>query len=130
MEEGTELLARLRHAWGLEAASGDAAGAHAPGPLPLFTSCCPAWVTLVEKSYPALIPHLSSAKSPQGMMGAVVKRYVAAKLGRAPVDVAVVSVRPCTANKHVAERAELRRGGEGQDIDLVLTTREFGRMLR
>ena len=128
MEEGTELLARLRQAWGLE--EGGPTGQHAPGPLPMFTSCCPAWVNLVEKSYPSLIPHLSSAKSPQGMMGAVLKRFFAAKLGRAPEDIAVVSIMPCTAKKHEAERAELQRSGEGQDVDLVLTTREFGHMLR
>ncbi|KAL4452172.1 hypothetical protein ABPG75_007834 [Micractinium tetrahymenae] len=145
MEEGTELLRRLRKAWGLElpAASGGAAHSaggeaashghehsHEPGPLPMFTSCCPGWVTTVEKSYPELIPHLSTCKSPAQMMGAVVKRYFAAKLGKSPEDICLVSVAPCTAKKYEAERGELRREGEGQDIDYVITTREFGRLLR
>ncbi len=91
MEEGSELLQRLAAAWqqqdqraqqpereeaqqpeGQEA--GRAAHGHAPGPLPLLTSCCPAWVNEVEQAYPRLLPHLSSCRSPQAMMGAVVKR--------------------------------------------------------
>ncbi|PSC71155.1 ferredoxin [Micractinium conductrix] len=153
MEEGTELLGRLRTAWGLEppaAADDDSSSSSAssagrqghqdeaagrghhqgPGPLPMFTSCCPGWITTVEKSYPELIPHLSTCKSPAQMMGAVVKCYFAAKLGRQAEDICLVSIAPCTAKKYEAERAEMLREGEGQDIDYVVTTREFGRMLR
>eukprot|EP00887_Chlorella_sp_A99_P001323 scaffold14.g1323.t1 len=91
----TELLQRLAAAWGggggeaADAAAGGA-GAHAhhgPGPLPMFTSCCPAWINFVEKSYPELLPHISSCKSPQMMMGAVVKHYWANKMGLKPEDV-------------------------------------------
>ncbi len=64
------------------------------------------------------------------MMGAVVKRYFAQKMGLQPEDICLVSVMPCTAKKHEAERAELRRAGEAQDIDYVITNREFGHMLR
>lgn len=133
MEEGTELLQRLQHAWGLDndAQAGDEHGhEHAPGPLPMFTSCCPAWINLVEKSFPELIPNLSTCKSPQQMMGAVVKRFYASKLGVAPDEICLVSFMPCTAKKHEAERKEQRRPGEGLDVDFVLTTREFGHMLR
>ena len=132
MEEGTELLNRLKAAWGLlEApAEGSHGHGHAPGPLPMFTSCCPGWITLVEKSYPELIPHLSTCKSPQQMMTALVKRYFAQKVGVKPEDVCVVSFMPCTAKKHEAERPEQQRPDEPQDTDYVLTTREFGHLLR
>lgn len=122
------------------AASGEAAAAgghahgeghgHAPGPLPMFTSCCPAWINLVEKSYPELIPHLSSCKSPQMMMGAVVKHYWAKKMGLRPEDVCLVGVMPCTAKKHETERAEFRDEAGMYDCDMVITTREFGHLLR
>lgn len=123
MEEGTELLQRLQSAWGL-------ASQEQAGPLPMFTSCCPGWVTLVEKSYPELIPNLSTCKSPQQMMGAVVKRHFAFKLGIKPEDMCLVSFMPCTAKKHEAEREEQLRKGELHDVDYVLTTREFGHLLR
>lgn len=91
MEEGTELISRLthylQHGGGKEhtlstqppAQHGHGHAAehaeHGPGVLPMFTSCCPGWVTEVEKEYPELIPHLSTAKSPQQMLGAVIKTY-------------------------------------------------------
>ena len=96
----------------------------------MFTSCCPGWVTLVEKSYPELIPNLSTCKSPQQMLGAVVKRYFAEKMGLKREDVSLVSFMPCTAKKHEAEREEVQRSGVAQDVDYVLTTREFGHLLR
>ncbi|PRW56960.1 ferredoxin [Chlorella sorokiniana] len=133
MEEGTELLSRLRRAWGLDqgADSGHSGhDSHAPGPLPMFTSCCPGWITTVEKSYPELIPHLSTCKSPAQMMGAVVKRHFASLINKKPEDICLVSVMPCTAKKYEAERGEMRREGEGPDIDYVITTREFGHLLR
>jgi iron only hydrogenase large subunit-like protein len=122
MEEGSELLERL---------SGHG------GPLPMFTSCCPGWVNLVEKSYPELIPHLSSCKSPQGMMGALVKSYWAKQRGLDPSDVVMVSVMPCTAKKDEAHRPEDRAktfsaklGHTVPNNDYVLTTRELGRIMR
>ncbi|EFN56510.1 hypothetical protein CHLNCDRAFT_34957 [Chlorella variabilis] len=111
--------------WWVECAHG-----HAPGPLPMFTSCCPAWINLVEKSYPELIPHLSSCKSPQMMMGAVVKHYWAKKKGLKPEDVCLVGIMPCTAKKHETERKEFRNENGAYDCDYVITTREFGHMLR
>ena len=149
MEEGTELLKRLQHAWEKENQNSDSSSSnatsssapsssssssslrpHGSGPLPMFTSCCPGWVTLVEKSYPELIPNLSTCKSPQQMLGAVVKRYFAEKMGLKREDVSLVSFMPCTAKKHEAEREEVQRSGEAQDVDYVLTTREFGHLLR
>ena len=91
MEEGTELLSRLKKEPGA-------------GPLPMFTSCCPGWINLVEKSYPELIPNLSSCKSPQGMMGAALKNVWAPRMERDPADVVSVSIMPCTAKKDEAHR--------------------------
>eukprot|EP00887_Chlorella_sp_A99_P003926 scaffold11.g3926.t1 len=137
MEEATELLGRVTHAMAGGAVPAPAAAdhavvhaAHAPGPLPMFTSCCPAWINMVEKSYPELIPHLSTCRSPQQMHAAVIKSYVAPKLGVAAEDICLVSVMPCTAKKHEAEREELARESAGPDVDYVITTREFGRLLR
>jgi len=130
MEEGTELIGRIQKG----------------GPFPMFTSCCPAWINLVEKCYPEYLPNLSSCKSPQGMLGALVKELFAKKLGRKPEDVIMVSIMPCTAKKDEAKRRQLSRAGreaghhadsydaiEGEaspDVDVVLTTRELGRLLR
>lgn len=124
MEEGTELLGRLSAAWGLTEPN------EHTGPLPMFTSCCPAWITMVEKSYPELIPHLSTCKSPQQMLGAVVKHYYAEKLGVKAENLCLVSIMPCTAKKSEADREEMKRSDEVRDVDYVLTTRELGHIFR
>lgn len=116
MEEGTELLERL-------AAGGDKAK-----PLPMFTSCCPGWVKYAEHNFPELLPNISSCKSPQQMMGSLIKTYLAEKEGINPEDIYVVSVMPCTAKKYEAARPEMARGGV-PDVDTVLTTREFSRLI-
>lgn len=113
MEEGSELLERLNKG----------------GKLPLITSCSPGWVTFVEKHHPELMEHLSTAKSPQGMFGAVVKTYYAQQMGWDPHDIVLVSVMPCTAKKFEARRPELGRDGY-QDVDYVLTTRELAKLIR
>lgn len=105
------------------------------GVLPMFTSCCPAWVNMVEQTYPELIPHLSSCRSPQQMLGSLVKTSVAKQLGVTPDKIIHVSVMPCVAKKGEAARPEFRKQVEGKDysvpdVDYVLTTRELGHMLR
>jgi iron-only hydrogenase group A len=119
MEEGTELLSRLR------AALVDGKDV----PLPMFTSCSPGWVKYAEHFWPEILPHISTAKSPQQMFGAVAKTYYAEKLGRRPEEITVVSIMPCTAKKFEAARPEMRASGV-QDVDIVLTTRELGRMIK
>ena len=99
------------------------------GVLPMITSCSPGWVTYLEKHHPELIDHLSTAKSPQAMFGAVAKTYYAQKMGWDPHDVVSVSVMPCTAKKYEASRPELGRDGY-QDVDYVLTTRELAKLIR
>lgn len=100
------------------------------GPLPMFTSCSPAWVKYCEHFYPGYLPHVSTCKSPQQMMGSLVKSYFAEVQQIDPESIFSVSVMPCTAKKMEAARPEMV-GAEGRrDVDAVLTTRELGRMLR
>ena len=99
------------------------------GPLPMMTSCSPGWVKFVETFYPEFIANISSCKSPQQMMGAIIKSYFAQKEGIDPEKIYSVAVMPCTAKKFEAQRAELGDDGVA-DVDAVLTTREVARLLR
>jgi iron-only hydrogenase group A len=119
MEEGTELLTRLKKAL----------VDHEPVALPMFTSCSPGWIKFAEYYYPQFLPNVSTCKSPQQMFGAVAKTYYARKIGRKPEDLVVVSVMPCTAKKFEAQRPEMNASGV-RDVDFVLTTRELARMIR
>lgn len=114
MEEGSELVHRLTKG----------------GALPQFTSCCPAWVDYVEKYYPDLLDMVSSAKSPMQMVGAVEKTYTAEKQNMDPAKMYTVAIMPCTAKKYEAYRDESMRSSGYQDVDLVLTTREFARLIK
>ncbi|HHY32648.1 MAG TPA: 2Fe-2S iron-sulfur cluster binding domain-containing protein [Firmicutes bacterium] len=121
------------------------------GKLPMFTSCCPAWVRFVETEYPGLVGHLSTCKSPHMMAGAVAKAVIHEAEGVSPEDVFVVSVMPCTAKKFEVARTEGHgpqglgplgasddgRGHGGaaargalRDVDAVLTTRELIRLVQ
>ncbi len=119
-EEAAELLERLR-----ESKS-----------IPQFTSCCPGWVKFCEYYYPDLLGNLSTAKSPQQMMGALVKTYYAERKGLNPGDIVSVAVMPCTAKKFECQRPEINGAGrllrrpELQDVDVVLTTRELAKLIK
>ncbi len=119
MEEGTELLTRLKKAL----VDGENV------PLPMFTSCSPGWINFAEYYYPEFLPNISTCKSPQQMFGAVAKTYYAQKIGVKAEDMVVVSVMPCTAKKFESQRAEMNGSGV-RDVDYVLTTRELGRMIK
>jgi iron-only hydrogenase group A len=119
IEEGTELLMRLKAALVEKK----------PVALPMFTSCSPGWIKFMEHYYPDMLDNLSTCKSPQQMFGAIAKSYYAQKIGRKPQDLFVVSVMPCTAKKYEAQRPEMNSSGV-QDVDVVLTTRELGRMIK
>ena len=120
MEEGTELLGRLN------AAIGGDKGVK----LPLMTSCCPGWVSFMEKHFPELADNLSTAKSPQQMFGAVAKSWLAHRLGIEPENVYSISIMPCIAKKAERELPGMQSAGAGSDVDLVLTTRELARIVR
>ena len=113
MEEGSELIQRLTTG----------------GTLPVITSCSPGWVKFIEHFYPELLPNLSTCKSPQQMFGALAKTYYAKKAGIDPASIFVVSIMPCTAKKFEAARPEMNASGY-RDVDVVLTSRELGRMFR
>jgi iron-only hydrogenase group A len=113
MEEGSELLKRVKEG----------------GTLPLITSCSPGWIKFIEHFYPEMLPHLSTCKSPHQMLGALAKTYFAKKAGADPKDIVVVSVMPCTAKKFECNRPEMTDSGF-KDVDYVLTTREFARMIK
>jgi len=119
LEEGNELLARLRGAL----VDGEQVA------LPMFTSCSPGWIKFAEYYHPDMLPNLSTCKSPQQMFGAVAKTYYADKLGKRPQHIFVASVMPCTAKKFECQRPEMDASGT-RDVDVVLTTRELGRMVR
>lgn len=113
MEEGSELLERVKTG----------------GALPLITSCSPGWIKFIEHFYPTLLPHVSTCKSPQQMFGALAKTFYAEKAGVDPANIFSVSIMPCTAKKFEAQRPEMNASGY-QDVDVVLTTRELGRMFK
>ncbi len=98
--------------------------------LPMFTSCCPAWVDYMEKYYPENIPNLSSCKSPHQMVGSIAKTYWAEKAGIDASKVKVVSVMPCTAKKWEIGRDETMSSSGYKDVDEVITTRELAKMIK
>lgn len=98
-------------------------------PLPMMTSCCPAWVKYVEFYHPELIPHLTTVRSPQIILGGIIKTYWAEQQGIDPKDIFVVSIMPCTSKKYEAIREEMYIDGL-PPVDYVMTTRELGWLLR
>jgi len=112
MEEGNELVHRIKN----------------NRVLPMITSCCPGWINYAETYAPNIIEHLSSCKSPQQMFGAISKSYYADKIGINTEDIVTVSIMPCTAKKYEADRKEMHVDGV-KEVDIVITTREFARMI-
>jgi NADP-reducing hydrogenase subunit HndD len=119
MEEGTELLTRLKRAL----VDGEDVA------LPMMTSCSPGWIKFQEHMFPNLLNNLSTCKSPQQMFGALAKTYYAKKKGIDPKNMVSVSIMPCVAKKFEANRPEMRDSGY-QDVDYVLTTRELAMMVK
>ncbi len=114
MEEATEFVERIKEKR-----------------LPLFTSCCPAWIDFCCEFFPEFVKNLSTTKSPQQMMGAMIKTYYAKKRNINAKNIVSVSIMPCTAKKKEASLKEMRSSNAGkQDIDLVLTTRELAELLK
>ena len=116
MEEGSEFLHRFTHAdeysW------------------PMFTSCCPGWVSFIKSQFPDYVPNLSTAKSPQQMFGAVAKSYFAEKMGIDPKKMFVVSIMPCSAKKAEKDLPGMNSACGDPDVDVVLTTREMVRLFK
>lgn len=116
MEEGSEFIQRLNN--------------KETETFPMFTSCCPAWIRFAKSQYPELLPQISTAKSPQQMFGAVTKSYYAQLLNVDPSKIFSVSIMPCIAKKYEAGVPVMNSAGAGQDVDVVLTTREVVRLIR
>ncbi len=114
LEEGTEVVEIIKKT---------------PEKLPIITSCSPGWIKFMETYFADLGCHVSTAKSPQQMMGVLTKTYYAQKVGIDPKDIVSVSIMPCTAKKFESKRPEMRASGY-QDVDYVLTTREIVRMFK
>jgi NADH-quinone oxidoreductase subunit G len=113
MEEATEFLGRLK--------SGEN--------LPLFTSCCPAWIKYMEEHHPDMLNHLSTCKSPMSMLSPVLVDLVPKNFNVARENLVVVGVMPCTAKKYECKRSEMYRDGRA-DTDYVITTQELGKMIK
>ena len=113
IEEAGELLERL--------ASGEN--------LPAMTSCCPSWVRFVEFFYPEFLPNLATSRSPQIMLGGIVKHILPERIGRNAEDIVVVSIMPCVSKKYEVRREELKIDGLFP-VDRVLTTRELARLFK
>lgn len=115
MEEASELLEHLAHpqdhSW------------------PMFTSCCPGWVSFVTKKYPYYVANLSTTKSPQQIFGALTKSYFAERKGLKPKEICSISIMPCVSKKREAALFSMRSSGT-HDVDIVLTTRELIRLLK
>lgn len=109
MEEANELVERIKNKQN----------------LPMFTSCCPAWVKFAETFYPELIPNISTSKSPISMQGAIIKTYFANLANINKEDIITVAITPC-----VAKKAEIKREEFNNDVDYVVTTRELADWIR
>ena len=147
LEEGTELLLRLQAGDWTGQRRGQGSGMQGqrfriqsdhqspiPNPsslfrLPQFTSCSPGWVKYAEHFYPEFLGHMSTAKSPQQMFGALLKTFYAQKAGLDPANIVTVALMPCSAKKFECNRPEMCASGY-KDIDYGLTTRELAKMIR
>lgn len=116
MEEGTEFVERFTHKdeykW------------------PMYTSCCPGWMSFAKSQFPEILDNISTAKSPQQMFGAVAKSYFAEKIGVAPENIKVISIMPCTAKKEECTLDTMKNKDGVFDVDYVITTREMTRLLK
>ncbi len=119
IEEGTELILRLYKALVLKEAVA----------LPQFTSCSPGWVKYIEHFYPEMLPHVSSAKSPQQMFGAIIKTHYAKMHGIDPANIVTVALMPCSAKKYECNRPEMCDSGH-KDVDYGVVTRELAGMFQ
>lgn len=112
-EQATEFLNRLK--------SGNS--------LPMFSSCCPAWIKYAEQSHPSLLGNISSCKSPQQILGSLITNHFTTHSGFSADEIYSVSAMPCIAKKFESQREQMTQKGV-TDVDLVLTTRELARLIR
>ena len=116
MEEASEFLEQITHP-----------DKHT---FPMFTSCCPGWVRFMKSQYPDMVGQLSTSKSPHQMFGATLKTYFADLIGKDPHDIFVISIMPCLAKKTECAEPNQNDACGDPDVDVVITTRELGRLLK
>lgn len=97
--------------------------------FPLISSCCPAWIKYAEQFYPDILPYLSTVKSPQQMLGSIIKSYYAPQNNINPNSIYSVAIMPCLAKKFEAQREEMTHKAIS-DVDVVITTRELSRLIK
>lgn len=97
--------------------------------FPLISSCCPAWVKYAEQFYPEVLPYISTCKSPQQMLGSIIKSYYAPQQNINPNTIYSVAIMPCLAKKFEAQREEMTHKAIS-DVDVVITTRELSRLIK
>ena len=115
MEEATEFLGRLKEGKN----------------LPLFTSCCPAWIRYMETQHPDMLNHLSTYRSPLSMLSPVLKKLLPQNFeGYTRENTVVVAIMPCTAKKAEIKRPQFKGADGIYDTDYVLTTEELGKMIK
>lgn len=119
MEEASELIDRIkRHTEGDNTVK-----------LPMFTSCCPAWINFCETNFPDMLDYPSTARSPQQMFGSIVKTYIAKEWGVKRHKIAVVSIMPCLAKKYECTRDEFI-DDYNPDVDMSISTRELAYLIK
>ncbi len=97
--------------------------------FPIISSCCPAWVKYAEQFYPEVLSYLSTCKSPQQMLGSIIKSYYAPQQNINPNAIYSVAIMPCLAKKFEAQREEMTHKAIS-DVDVVITTRELSRLIK
>ena len=97
--------------------------------LPMMTSCCPGWVSFIKNAYPEYIKNLSTCKSPQQMLGALISKYYAKKINKKSTDLFVVSVVPCLVKKLEAKQPNIN-ASKGFDVDATITTNELVELIK
>ncbi|KAM9044756.1 nuclear prelamin A recognition factor isoform 2-T2 [Megaptera novaeangliae] len=99
--------------------------------LPMLTSACPGWVRYAERvlGHP-VTPHLCTAKSPQQIMGSLVKDYFARRQNLSPDKIFHVIVAPCYDKKLEALQEDVLTASRGsRGTDCVLTSGEITQMM-
>ncbi|XP_013381963.1 cytosolic Fe-S cluster assembly factor narfl isoform X2 [Lingula anatina] len=99
--------------------------------IPMLASACPGWICYAEKTHGSyILPYISTTKSPQQIMGSLVKDYLAKRHGKTPDQIYHVTVMPCYDKKLEASRQDFYNDVyRTRDVDCVISTGEVDKML-
>ncbi|KAG7263250.1 hypothetical protein CRUP_038645 [Coryphaenoides rupestris] len=89
------------------------------------------WICYAEKTHgDFILPYISATRSPQQMMGSLVKDYFAGAQGLNPRQIYHVTVMPCYDKKLEASRPDFfLEAEESREVDLVITSGEIQTLL-